>query len=150
MKSAASQRRARSKSVNALVRLMVVVLMVAGCGGSGIQAFQSLKENPMAQPTLSFASPTRVSGGPGGGLGIQSPGTITTRFDIEPEQVELAAAELFAQASAAGYEPLEPINPRNDPSVIAHRSERGRLPSVSFGARVRDDGTATAYVTLDS
>ena len=104
----------------------------------------------MAQPTLSFASPSRLSGGPGGGLGIQSPSRIMTFFEIEPEQVELAAAELFAQASAAGYEPLEPINPRNDPSLIAYQSDLGRLPLVSFEVRVRDDGTATASVAIDS
>ena len=129
-----------------LLGLVGLGLLLSGCGGPDIAAFESLKAHPMASPTLSFASPTRISGTAGSSAGIQSPSRITTQFDIDEPQMEQAVAEFLAQALAAGFE-LEMVDTFGDPT-ITYRSVGNGAPSLNFGAGVDDDGQASAGVTL--
>ena len=122
-------------------------LLVVGCGGNDIEAFEELQSNPMASPTLSFASPSSVSGqaAPTGGIGGLS--RISTSFDIDDAQTEQAVAEFLAQAEAAGFE-LEQLELLSGEPGLVYVSVDGTSPSLSFGAGERTDGRVVASVTL--
>ena len=140
-------RRIGGKSRSISKRLSTVLafgFLAVGCGGNDIEAFEELQTNPMASPTLSFASPSSVSGqaAPLGGIGGLS--LISTSFDIDESQMELAVREFLAQAEAAGFE-LEDIS---DDSALVYVSIAGTSPSLSFGAGERTDGRVVASVSL--
>ena len=128
-----------------LVGLVGLGLLLAGCGGRDIGAFESLKGNPMATPTLSFASPTFISGTAGSGTGIQSQSIIITRFTIDESRMEAAENELLAQAVAAGFEVelLDSFGSEN----VTYASVGNPSPSLSFGTWL-EEGQAMAGVTL--
>ena len=88
------------------------VAFASACGG-GPQRIDLLRENAMANPTLSFTEPTgqaSVQGDPDPLFGNASQTLHVTRFDYREEQLQQVEEELLAQASAAGFE-MERVSP---------------------------------------
>ena len=100
----------------------------------------------MASPTLSFAVPTNVVGGAASSAGIQSQADIGISFEIDEEMLELAIAELVAQAEAAGLE-ME-MKTSYTPSGIIYNSANGSWPDVSISGAPSSEGLASVGVWM--
>ena len=96
----------------ALTRLKVSVMFVVGvvllvsCGFGGPSRIELIRENPLANPTLSFAEPigqTSVQGEPAGLIGGPAQTIHSTSFNIDPADAERAFQELTLQAADAGF-----------------------------------------------
>ena len=97
---------------------VVGVVLLASCGFGGPSRIELIRENPLANPTLSFTEPagqTSVEGEPAGLIGGPAQTIHFTLFNIDPADAERAFQELTLQAADAGFQ-LERI------------SSEGRLP----------------------
>ena len=91
---------------------VVGVVLLVSCGFGGPSRIELLRENPLANPTLSFTEPigqTSVQGEPAGLIGGPSQTIHSTRFNIDPADAERAFQELTLQAADAGFQ-LERIS----------------------------------------
>ena len=144
METASGIREASRSISRSLSTVLAFGFLAFGCGGNDLEGFAERQTNPMASPTLSFASPSSVSGGAASNVGIGSQSQIHTSFDIDESRIEQAVSELLAQAEAAGFE-LE----RLDTDVgLVYVSIAGTSPRLNLGAGERTDGNAVASVTL--
>jgi len=99
--------------------LPLLCVLLGACGPDHPSRIETIRANPMAQPTLSFTevSSQNGSGGSGAGLvGSASAAIHTTVFEIAPDQAQAALDEILEQAEAAGFE-------------LDLRSSAERLPS---------------------
>ena len=87
--------------------VIMFALLVAGCSLEPSR-FDILQENPMSNPTLSFAEPMGRSGTEGDSdpfLGNATFTQLTTRFEGLPaDLIDQGLDELIAQAVDAGFE----------------------------------------------
>jgi len=122
-----------------------LLVLLAGCGqGRDLDSFASLRANPMASPTLSFAVPTSFSGSAGGNVGLEVQSRVSTVFGIDESETEQAIGELLAQAEAAGFE-MEMVDTFGDPGRFY--SSKGQSPELLVGVGLTDEG-ARADVVL--
>ena len=109
----ASAQSSRRRNWAALACVVVGSLLVSGCGIESTTTqdatLEFLAASPMGNATLSFAAPVEVSGTPGSTAFTQSQTILRIEWLIEADQMEQAAAELLAQAMAAGWE-VEPVD----------------------------------------
>lgn len=87
------------------ILVVLVALILSACGGSQSR-LDVLLEDPMANPTLSFAEPSRhreYEGDASTIVNSSSPAEVSTAFDLTLEQFGLAEQELLDQAEQAGY-----------------------------------------------
>jgi len=88
---------------------VVVMLGLVGCA----QRIDLLRENPMANPTLSFTEPSGQASSQGEDnpfFGNASQTVHSTRFDFDESQLELVKEELLEQSRTAGFE-VEQVSP---------------------------------------
>lgn len=136
---------ARADSVTMSWRLLGLLLsgtLLVACS-SEMSRIELLRSNPMANPTLSFTEPagqTSVEGADAGLFGAPAQTIHTTRFEVPEDKIEQAKSELFAQATAAGFQ-LEFIGHEDG---LPYGTWQGRDPTSAqltlivtpFGAQV--------------
>ncbi len=113
--------------------LVVGAVLLSGCGLSEVP--DVLLSDPLARPTIAHATEIRHTGTGGSGPFIQSsPPRVITSYELAPENLEVAAADILAQAEDAGWE-IEPVGPRLPDSEL--ESPWSGRKELSDGGRIR-------------
>ena len=97
-----SMKGVRLRAVRSGSIVVIGVLLLVSCGGLG-----ALSGNPMARPVLSFVEPVEVvelEGDRRGRSQLSPPARLTTFFEFEADQRDLAVRELLEQAADAGFD----------------------------------------------
>lgn len=93
------------KRILAVVLFLLGILVLNACSGSPSR-LDVLLEDPMANPTLSFAEPSKsleFGGNSSTLIGSADPAQVSTAFDLTLEDFDVAERELLDQAEDAGY-----------------------------------------------